>query len=59
MAVAIITIGDLDDVKTLVGAWAADDDRSMEGEARAILRDAAGCKPRSPNLVGSIRARPT
>ena len=54
---ASITIRNLDDnVKTRLRVWAADNGRSMEEEARLILRDAVGCKPSSRNLASIIRA---
>ena len=47
---ASITIRNLDDnVKTRLRVRAADNGRSMEEEARLILRDAVGCKPSSRN----------
>ena len=54
---ASITIRNLDDnVKTRLRVRAADNGRSMEEEARLILRDAVGCKPSSRNLASIIRA---
>ena len=54
---ASITIRNLDDnVKTRLRVRAADNGRSMEEEARLILRDAVGCKPSSQNLASIIRA---
>ena len=53
---ASITIRNLDnDVKTRLRVRAADNDRSMEEEARLILRDAVGRKPSSRDLVSIIR----
>ena len=53
-----ITIRNLDDdVKTRLRARAADNGRSMEEEARLILRDAVGRKPSSRNLTSIARAR--
>ena len=55
---ASITIRNLDeDVKTRLRVRAAGHGRSMEEEARLILRDAVGRKPGSPNLAEAIRAR--
>ena len=55
---ASITIRNLDDdVKTRLRVRAAGNGRSMEEEARLILRDAVECKPRSRNLAEAIRAR--
>ncbi len=55
---ASITIRNLDDdVKTRLRVRAAEHHRSMEEEARLILRDAVGRKPSSRNLVEAIRAR--
>lgn len=57
---ASITIRNLDDdVKTRLRVRAAAHHRSMEEEARLILRDAVGRKPRSQNLAEAIRARIT
>ena len=54
---ASITIHNLDDeVKTRLRLRAAGNGRSMEEEARLILRDAVGPKPSSNNLVNIIRA---
>ena len=54
---ASITIRNLDDdVKTRLRVRAADNGRSMEEEARLILRDAVGRKPSSRNLASIIRA---
>ena len=53
---ASITIRNLDnDVKTRLRVRAADNGRSMEEEARLILRDAVGRKPSSRDLVSIIR----
>ena len=55
---ASITIRNLDDgVKTRLRVRAAGNGRSMEEEARLILRDAVGQKPGSQNLASRIRAR--
>jgi len=55
---ASITIRNLDeDVKTRLRVRAAGNGRSMEEEARLILRDAVGRKPCSRNLAQAIRAR--
>ena len=55
---ASITIRNLDeDVKTRLRVRAAGHGRSMEEEARLILRDAVGRKLSSPNLAEAIRAR--
>ena len=55
---ASITIRNLnDDVKTRLRVRAADNGRSMEEEARLILRDAVGSKPSSRNLASIIRSR--
>ena len=55
---ASITIRNLhDDVKTRLRVRAAGNGRSMEEEARLILRDAVGRKPSSGNLAEVIRAR--
>ena len=57
-AVANITIRNLDDdVKTRLRVRAARHHRSMEEEARIILRDAVGRKPDIRNLAEAIRAR--
>ena len=54
---ASITIRNLDDeVKTRLRVRAAGNGRSMEEEARLILRDAVGRKPRSRNLAEIIRS---
>ena len=55
---ASITIRNLDDdVKTRLRVRAAENGRSMEEEARLILREAVGRKPGSQNLASLIRAR--
>jgi len=55
---ASITIRNLDDeVKTRLRVRAVKHHRSMEEEARLILRDAVEPKPRHRNLVKAIRAR--
>lgn len=55
---ASITIRNLDDeVKTRLRVRAADNGRSMEEEARLILRDAVGRKPPPRNLASAIRTR--
>ena len=55
---ASITIRNLDDeVKTRLRVRAADNGRSMEEEARLILRHAVGGKPPTRNLAAAIRAR--
>ena len=55
---ASITIRNLDDdVKTRLRGRAAENGRSMEEEARLILREAVGRKPGSQNLASLIRAR--
>ena len=57
MTIASITIRNLDDeVKTRRRVRAAEHHRSMEEEARLILRDAVGHKPRSGNLTNIIRS---
>ncbi len=54
---ASITIRNLDDdVKTRLRVRAAEHHRSMEQEARVILRDAVGCKPGSRNLASVVRS---
>ena len=54
---ASITIHNLDDkVKTRLRLRAARNGRSMEEEARLILRDAVGPRPSSNNLVNIISA---
>jgi len=58
MAMASITIRNLDDdVKKRLRVRAAENHRSMEEEARLILRDAVGRKPGAQNLAAAIRAR--
>jgi len=53
---ASITIRNLDgDVKSMLRVRAAGNGRSMEEEARLILRDAVGCRPSSHNLADIIR----
>ena len=55
---ASITIRNLDDdVKTRLRARAAEHHRSMEEEARLILREAVGQKQAPRNLADAIRAR--
>jgi len=55
---ASITIRNLDDdVKKRLRVRAAENHRSMEEEARLILRDAVGRKPGAQNLAAAIRAR--
>ena len=55
---ASITIRNLDDdVKARLRVRAAGNGRSMEEEARLILRDAVGRRPGSRNLAEAIRAR--
>ena len=54
---ANITIRNLDDeVKSRLRVRAAGNGRSMEEEARLILREAVGHKPSSENLASIIRA---
>ena len=54
---ASITIRNLDDdVKPRLRVRAANYGRSMEEEARLILREAVGRKPSSRNLASIIRA---
>ena len=54
---ASITIRNLDDdVKTRLRVRAADNGRSMEEEARLILRGAVGRKSSSRNLASIIRS---
>ena len=54
---ASITIRNLDDdVKTRLRMRAASHGRSMEEEARLILREAVGRKPSSRNLASIIRS---
>ena len=45
-----------DDVKTRLRVRAAEHHRSMEEEARLILRDAVGRKPSSRSLAGIVRS---
>ncbi len=53
---ASITIRNLDgDVKSMLRVRAAGNGRSMEEEARLILRDAVGCRLSSHNLADIIR----
>ncbi len=53
---ASITIRNLDDdVKSRLRLRAAGNGRSMEEEARVILRDAVGRRPSSQNLAAIIR----
>ena len=53
-----IKIRNLDDeVKARLRERAAGNGRSMEGEARLILREAVGCAPRSRDLASIIRSR--
>ena len=55
---ASITIRNLDEeVKTRLRVRAAENHRSMEEEARLILRDAVGPTKPHRNLVSAIRAR--
>ncbi|MDE0024741.1 MAG: plasmid stabilization protein [Spirochaetaceae bacterium] len=55
---ASITIRNLDDdVKTQLRIRAAGNRRSMEEEARRILREAVGPKRRTSNLASAIRSR--
>ena len=55
---ASITIRNLDDdVKTRLRVRAAEHHRSMEEEARLILREAVGQKKGLQNLASAIRAR--
>ena len=54
---ANITIRNLDDdVKSRLRVRAASNGRSMEEEARLILRDVVGREPKSDNLADIIRA---
>ena len=54
---ASITIRNLDDeVKTRLRVRAAGNGRSMEEEARRILRDAVGRRPSSGDLTSIIRS---
>ncbi len=60
MAMASITIRNLDDdVKTRLRVRAAEHHRSMEEEARLILREAVQQKKTPRNLADAIRARIT
>ena len=55
---ASMTIRDLDDqIKTKLRVRAAKNNRSMEEEARAILKAALAESTKMRSLVGSIRAR--
>lgn len=55
---ASITIRNLDDeVKTRLRVRAAENHRSMEEEARQILREAVGRSNSPRNLASAIRAR--
>ena len=55
---ASITIRNLDDgVKTRLRIRAAEHGRSMEEEARVILRDAVEAEAGANNLASAIRAR--
>ena len=55
---ASITIRNLDDdVKTRLRVRASANGRSMEEEARVILREAVQRKPDPENLASAIRAR--
>lgn len=55
---ASITIRNLDDgVKTRLRVRAAKHGRSMEEEARIILREAVERGPRPKNLASAVRAR--
>ena len=57
---ASIAIRSLDEeVKTRLRVRAAEHHRSMEEEARLILRDAVGPKEPPRNLVSAIRAKAT
>ena len=54
---ASITIRNLDDeVKDRLRVRAAENGRSMEEEARLILREAVGCKAGSQDLASIIRS---
>ena len=54
---ASITIRKLDDeVKIRLRMRAAENGRSMEEEARVILREAVGCTPAPRDLLSIIRA---
>ena len=58
MTIASITIRNLDDdVKTRLRVRAAEHHRSMEEEARLILREAVQQKKAPRNLADAIRAR--
>ena len=58
MTVASITIRNLDDeVRTRLRVRAAENHRSMEEEARQILREAVGHTNSPRNLASAIRAR--
>ena len=53
---ASITIRKLDsEVKTRLRVRAAGNGRSMEEEARVILREAVGSKPRTQDLLSIVR----
>ena len=53
---ASITIRKLDEgVKTRLRVRAAENGRSMEEEARVILREAVGSKPRTQDLLSVVR----
>ena len=55
---ASITIRKLDDeVKSRLRMRAVGNGRSMEEEARVILREAVGREPKTQNLVTVIRSR--
>ena len=55
---ASITIRNLDDdIKTRVRVQAPDNGRSMEEEARLVLRDAVRRKPCSRNLADAMHSR--
>ena len=55
---ASITIRKLDEeVKSCLRMRAAGNGRSMEEEARVILREAVGREPKTQNLVTVIRSR--
>ncbi len=55
---ASITIRNLDHgVKSRLRVRAAEHGRSMEEEARVILRDAVGADSKADNLASAIRAR--
>lgn len=54
---ASLTVRDIDDdMKSRLRLRAAANGRSMEEEARLILRDAVGCKPAPHDLASIIRA---